>query len=95
MKPSRSTHRLRLAAYCLLVPLSMLAAAESARACVELSPAGRAADRSLRILDYTEEDGRYTLTGVPSGSYHLVGNSGGRLSADEPVPVASCPPKQK
>jgi len=51
---------------------------------VMLLPSQRKAARGFIEMDRTNDQGDFELTGVPSGSYLIVANEGGRISSNEP-----------
>jgi len=67
------------------------AGAPIANVCVDLVPSNSTGNRSFRIDDCTNQDGRYQLKQVPPGDYLIVVNRAKKPSAGEPYPRSFYP----
>ena len=59
--------------------------------CLKLAPKGKPAASNWSIFDCTDKEGRYELKKIPPGEYLIVANYHGKISSDEPFPMAYFP----
>lgn len=59
--------------------------------CLKLAPKDKLAASNWSIFDCTDEEGRYELSKIPPGEYLIVLNYHGKISSDEPFPMAYFP----
>lgn len=59
--------------------------------CLKLVPKDKPAKRDNWKFDCTDEQGRYKMEEIPPGEYLIVANYHGKISSDEPFPMAYYP----